>query len=241
MNDDFDHREPGSTNLFTKTLLILYTGLLAFTSGKVHATTSASAGALPLDEDFVSRLRRLKYKPQLVLKLNLANPLASKAMMHTSHRSHSSHSSHYSSSGGGHSSHTSHSSHYSSSSYTPSSGSSSTPSYSTPSYSTPSYSTPSYATPRAPATRRRTTSKTSTVYPQVTTTIYALGDRVLKLGDRGVDVVALQQLLILASYDITASGVFGLATNAAVKDFQTAQGLPADGVVGTQTLSALQQ
>jgi hypothetical protein len=108
MNEDFDHREPGSTNLFTKTLLILYTGLLAFTSGKVHATTPASAGALPLDEDFVSRLRRLKYKPQLVLKLNLANPLASKAMMHTSHRSHSSHSSHYSSSGGGHSSHTSH-------------------------------------------------------------------------------------------------------------------------------------
>ena len=233
MIDDFDHREPGSTNLFAKTLLILYTGLLAFTSGKVHATTSASAGALPLDEDFVSRLRRLKYKPQLVLKLNLANPLASKAMMHTSHRSHSSHSSHYSSSGGGHSSHTSHSSHYSSSSYTPSSGSSSTSSY-----STPSYSTPSYATPRAPATRRRTTSKTSTVYPQVTTTTYALGDRVLKLGDRGVDVVALQQLLILANYEITASGVFGLATNAAVKDFQTAQGLPADGVVGAQTLSA---
>lgn len=236
MNDDFDHREPGSTNLFTKTLLILYTGLLAFTSGKVHATTPASAGALPLDEDFVSRLRRLKYKPQLVLKLNLANPLASKAMMHTSHRSHSSHSSHYSSSSSGHSSHTSHSSHYSSSSYTPSSGSSSTPSY-----STPSYSTPSYATPRAPATRRRTTSKTSTVYPQVTTTTYALGDRVLKLGDRGVDVIALQQLLILANYEITASGVFGLATNAAVKDFQTAQGLPADGVVGAQTLSALQQ
>lgn len=236
MTDDFDHREPGSTNLFTKTLLILYTGLLAFTSGKVHATTSASAGALPLDEDFVSRLRRLKYKPQLVLKLNLANPLASKAMMHTSHRSHSSHSSHYSSSGGGHSSHTSHSSHYSSSSYTPSSGGSSTPSY-----STPSYSTPSYATPSAPATRRRTTSKTSTVYPQVMTTTYALGDRVLKLGDRGVDVVALQQLLILANYEITASGVFGLATNAAVKDFQTAQGLPADGVVGAQTLRALQQ
>ncbi len=236
MTDDFDHREPGSTNLFTKTLLILYAGLLAFTSGKVHATTSASAGALPIDEDFVSRLRRLKYKPQLVLKLNLANPLASKAMMHTSHRSHSSHSSHYSSSSGGHSSHTSHSSHYSSSSYTPSSGSSSTPSY-----STPSYSSPSYATPSAPATRRRTTGKTNTVYPQVTTTTYALGDRVLKLGDRGVDVVALQQLLILANYEITASGVFGLATNAAVKDFQTAQGLPADGVVGAQTLSALQQ
>jgi hypothetical protein len=237
MTDDFAHRETGSNNLFTKTLLILYTGLLAFTSGKVHATTSASAGALPMDEDFVSRLRRLKYKPQLVLKLNLANPLASKAMMHTSHRSHSSHSSHYSSSSGGHSSHTSHSSHYSSSSYTPSSGGSSTPSYSTPSYSTPSYISPS-----KPVTRRRSAAKkTTTVYPESVTTTYALGDRVLKLGDRGLDVVALQQLLIIANYEITASGIFGLATNAAVKDFQTAQGLPADGVVGAQTLSALQQ
>ncbi|RZK27764.1 MAG: peptidoglycan-binding protein [Hymenobacter sp.] len=205
----------------------------------MHATAATSPGALPVDENFVARLRRLKYKPQLVLKLNMANPLASKAMMHTSHRSHSSHSSHYSSSGGGHSSHTSHSSHYSSSTYTPSSGSS------TPSYSTPSYSTPSYFSPSKPATRRRSTAKkvvkTTTVYPQSVTTTYALGDRVLKLGDRGLDVTALQQLLIVVNYEITASGVFGLATNAAVKDFQTAHGLPADGVVGTQTLRALQQ
>jgi len=237
MMDEFDHREPGSSNLFTKTLLILYTGLLAFTGGKVHATTPSSAGTLPVDEDFVSRLRRLKYKPQLVLKLNMANPLASKAMMHTSHRSHSSHSSHYSSSSSGHSSHTSHSSHYSSSSYTPSSGSSSTPSYSAPSYSTPSYYSPS-----KPATRRSSaTKKATTVYPQSTTTVYALGDRVLKLGDRGLDVTALQQLLISENYEIIANGIFGLATNAAVKDFQTTHGLPADGVVGTQTLRALQQ
>lgn len=75
MTDDFDHREPGSTNLFTKTLLILYTGLLAFTSGKVHATTSASAGALPLDEDFVSRLRRLKYKPHVLANMASVSPV----------------------------------------------------------------------------------------------------------------------------------------------------------------------
>jgi murein L,D-transpeptidase YcbB/YkuD len=237
MTDEFDHREPGNNNLFTKTLLILYTGLLAFTSGKVHATASATAGALPVDEDFVSRLRRLKYKPQLVLKLNLANPLATKAVLHTSHSSHSSHSSHYSSSSSGHSSHSSHSSHYSSSSYTPSSGSSSTPSY-----STPSYSTPSYVRPSASATRRRSVAKkSSTVYPQSVSAVYALGDRVLKLGDRGLDVTALQQLLISVNYEITASGVFGLATNAAVKDFQAAHGLPADGVVGAQTLSALER
>jgi len=56
-----------------------------------------------------------------------------------------------------------------------------------------------------------------------------------------VDVTALQQLLIIVGYEVSANGVFGLATNAAVKDFQAAHQLPADGVVGAQTLSALQQ
>jgi hypothetical protein len=233
MEDNLDHVETGRNNLFTKTLLILYTGLLAFTNSHAHAATHSKGTVLPLDEDFVTRLRRMRYKPQLVLKLNRANPLASKAMMHTSHRSHSSHSSHYSSSGG-HSSHSSHSSHYSSSTYSPSSGSSSTPSYSSPSYSSPSLTTPTLPTPHRSSTP-------TTTYPTINTTPHALGDRVLKLGDRGLDVTALQQLLISVGYEVSANGVFGLATNAAVKDFQAAHQLPADGVVGPQTISALQQ
>lgn len=113
MADTATPREPGPPNLFTTTLLVLYAGLLAFTGGKAHAAPTAGTAALP-DGELATRLRQLRYRPQLVLKLNLANPLASRAMMHTSHRSHSSHSSHYSSSyGGGHSSHSSHSSHYS--------------------------------------------------------------------------------------------------------------------------------
>lgn len=233
MEDNLDHVESGRNNLFTKTLLILYTGLLAFTNSHAHAAAPGKSSTLPLEDDFVMRLRRLRYKPQLVLKLNRANPLASKAMMHTSHRSHSSHSSHYSSSGGhsSYSSHSSHSSHYSSSNYSSSSGSS-TPSYSSPSYSSPS--TPTLSTPRR-------SSMSTTTYPSTRTTTYALGDRVLKLGDRGVDVTALQQLLISVGYEVSANGVFGLATNAAVKDFQATHQLPADGVVGPQTLSALQQ
>lgn len=228
MEDNFDQLEQGMKNLFTRTLLVIYTGLLAFAGGKSHAATPAGGSSLPLDEDFVTRLRRMKYKPQLVLKLNMANLAASKASMHTSHRSHSSHSSHYSSSSSGHSSHSSHSSHYSSSSYTPSSGSTSTPSYSTP-------STPSYSSPRPSISGRGNS------YSQSLTSSYALGDRLLKLGDRGADVIVLQQLLIVAGYKVTATGTFGLATNAAVKDFQSKHQLPADGIVGAQTISALRQ
>lgn len=227
MEDNFDQLEQGMKNLFTRTLLVIYTGLLAFAGGKAHAATSILGSSVPLDEDFVTRLRRMKYKPQLVLKLNMANLAASKASMHTSHRSHSSHSSHYSSSGGGHSSHSSHSSHYSSSSYTPSSGSGSTPSYSSPA---PSYSSPSPSI-----------SGGGSIYSQPLTSSYALGDRILKLGDRGPDVVVLQQLLIAVGYEVTATGSFGLATNAAVKDFQARHSLPADGIVGAQTVRALQK
>lgn len=237
------------TTLFTKTLLILYSSMLAFLGGgKVDAAPLAPGIAQPLDDAFIAKLRSLKRKPQLVLKLNMDNLAASKAMMHTSHRSHSSHSSHYSSSGGGHSSHTSHSSHYSSSSYTPSSGSTYTPSSgsSTPSY-TPSSgsSSPTYTpSPRPSYAPSRSSSSSVPAYRSTKTdtdfvAVYTLGDRVLRLGDHGTDVIALQQLLLIAGYSVGADGNFGLGTNAAVKSFQRTHGLPADGVVGAQTIAAL--
>lgn len=238
MQEDYSKPESGMTTLFTKTFLILYSGLLAFISGgRADATPLAPGTAQPLDEAFIAKLHSLKRKPQLVLKLNMANLAASKAMMHTSHRSHSSH---YSSSGGGHSSHSSHSSHYSSSTYSPSSGSSYTPSFgsSTPRY-TPSRRstyTPSRSRSSSLPAYRSTRGNSDTEF----VTVYTLGDRVLRLGDRGSDVIALQQLLIVAGYSlIIADGDFGLSTNAAVKSFQEEHGLPADGVVGAQTIAAL--
>lgn len=57
---------------------------------------------------------------------------------------------------------------------------------------------------------------------------------VLQMGDSGDRVRDLQRLL-----GVTADGVFGPVTTAAVVAFQTAHGLTADGIVGPQTWAAL--
>ena len=59
---------------------------------------------------------------------------------------------------------------------------------------------------------------------------------VLKKGSRGNDVKTLQRLLHL--YD---DGIFGTLTEEAVKEFQEAHGLVADGNVGQKTWEALQK
>lgn len=55
----------------------------------------------------------------------------------------------------------------------------------------------------------------------------------LKLGDRGDAVKVWQGIL-----GITADGVFGPATDAATRAFQTSRGIVADGIVGSRTWSA---
>ena len=57
---------------------------------------------------------------------------------------------------------------------------------------------------------------------------------VLKLGSKGPGVVTLQEFL-----KITADGDFGPKTEAAVKSWQTAHGLLADGIVGRNTWAAM--
>lgn len=59
---------------------------------------------------------------------------------------------------------------------------------------------------------------------------------VLKKGSRGNDVKTLQRLLHL--YD---DGIFGTLTEEAVKEFQEAHGLVADGIVGQKTWESLQK
>lgn len=56
----------------------------------------------------------------------------------------------------------------------------------------------------------------------------------IKNGSKGNDVVILQQLL-----GITADGIFGPKTEAAVKEFQNKNNLDVDGIVGPKTWSAL--
>ena len=71
---------------------------------------------------------------------------------------------------------------------------------------------------------------------------YELGDRMLKKGCVGPDVQELQKALAGLGYDggtYGADGDFGSATERAVKAFQTAEGLEADGKFGAKSYAAL--
>lgn len=61
----------------------------------------------------------------------------------------------------------------------------------------------------------------------------------LRKGDKGASVRELQALLIKTGGKLTADGDYGVATEKAVRVFQTANGLSADGVVGRQTWERL--
>lgn len=76
------------------------------------------------------------------------------------------------------------------------------------------------------------------------TTVYKLGDRILKNGMDGEDVKELQTMLISLDYDCGiwgADGEFGDSTQQAVERFQTAHGCAVDGEVGPETLAALEK
>jgi peptidoglycan hydrolase-like protein with peptidoglycan-binding domain len=62
---------------------------------------------------------------------------------------------------------------------------------------------------------------------------------ILQLGDRGSQVSTLQESLAVAGFRSGVNGIFDEATQNAVKRFQQAKGLTADGVVGSQTRAAL--
>jgi rare lipoprotein A (peptidoglycan hydrolase) len=67
-----------------------------------------------------------------------------------------------------------------------------------------------------------------------------LGERTLKKGDHGDDVVTLQRVLGMKGYAVGgADGIFGRMTKLAVKHFQKRKGLAADGRVGPLTTHAL--
>ncbi|MEA5521301.1 peptidoglycan-binding protein [Limnoraphis robusta] len=69
---------------------------------------------------------------------------------------------------------------------------------------------------------------------QVTTTI-------LRRGSQGQAVKNIQAQLNIFGAKLVIDGIFGAATEAAVKEFQKRSGLTVDGIVGTKTLNALSQ
>jgi peptidoglycan hydrolase-like protein with peptidoglycan-binding domain len=60
-------------------------------------------------------------------------------------------------------------------------------------------------------------------------------------GDTGPEVYAIQHLLRSHGYDLAADGLFGTETRQQVLNFQLANGLSTDGIVGPQTWTALIQ
>src|SRR5215831_11581733 len=62
---------------------------------------------------------------------------------------------------------------------------------------------------------------------------------VVQNGSQGHPIRTLQLLLRARGHNLAVDGIFGSVTEAAVKAFQTAKGLTADGVVAPQTWSVL--
>jgi hypothetical protein len=90
----------------------------------------------------------------------------------------------------------------------------------------PTTSTPAQTTPPPAATTTPTHAPTTTLSP----------------GASGPQVKVLQHALTALGYSPgKADGVYGPSTKQAVMEFQKAQGLTQDGVVGPKTLSALKQ
>lgn len=66
-------------------------------------------------------------------------------------------------------------------------------------------------------------------------------DALLRRGDRGEDVKALQRALRHIGYDLEIDGVFGRITLECVKSFQGSNSLVRDGIVGPLTWRKLQE
>jgi peptidoglycan hydrolase-like protein with peptidoglycan-binding domain len=85
-----------------------------------------------------------------------------------------------------------------------------------------------------------TTPPSATSPPVPTSTSFIVPDwPIVRQGNEGPRVMALQYLLRSHGHALTADGIFGPQTRSAVIAFQSDQGLVQDGLVGEQTWTAL--
>lgn len=64
---------------------------------------------------------------------------------------------------------------------------------------------------------------------------YTFEVEMIRRGSRGNDVRLLQELLDYHGYGLSADGIFGVLTENAVREYQEANGLSADGIAGPKT------
>jgi peptidoglycan hydrolase-like protein with peptidoglycan-binding domain len=91
----------------------------------------------------------------------------------------------------------------------------------------------------AGTTAKTTTTKVTTPKAQSTTQTATVIERILKRGSYGSEVKLLQTVLNNNGYKLKVNGVFGKKTLAAIKSFQSENGLTVDGIVGPKTLAVL--
>src|SRR5699024_5329524 len=97
-----------------------------------------------------------------------------------------------------------------------------------------------HATPSTGAGSTTGTTTGGTTGSGVTDESNKVTDQVLRYGDRGDAVRNLQQRLKDLGYLAgSADGVFGQATETALRSFQTSNGLDADGIAGSKTQTVL--
>ncbi len=107
-------------------------------------------------------------------------------------------------------------------------------------WSEPSQPEPSQPAPSQPEPSQAALSQPGPSQPEERPSqLAALGTGHLRFGDQGENIKALQRLLNEKSgSSLEVDGKFGSQTLAALKQFQTSQGLEADGIVGQHTRGA---
>jgi hypothetical protein len=104
-------------------------------------------------------------------------------------------------------------------------------------FSGSSPATPTVTPPPKPLTTTTQATTTTSTTPAVEAPA-----QTLKPGDTGSQVKLLQEALVTLGFlSGTPDGVYGSVTQNAVERFQVSAGIPEDGIVGPQTLNALQK